>query len=266
MYFLANIGASFVKIGLSQNLNKIEKTEIYPTPYKYQDFLKLIENENKKFNQSFLTACFGFPGVFNQKKEKLIYAPNLKDYQNKNLKRDLKRILKTKIILENDADLEGLGEVYFGSGKNFQNFGYLTLGTGLGGVRIIDKKIDKNLFGFEPGHSYLILQENLFEAEDILSGKGLKNIFGKEAKEIQNKRIWQSFEQILAVFLVNVSLFWSVDKIILNGSLVKSLNIKRVQRYVNKIHPLPIKVDILKSKLKEKAGIYGALVKCQSFI
>jgi len=258
MHLLVNIGGTKIKIGLSKNLKKIEKIEIYETPESYFYFLDFLKNKFSHINLS--SATFGFPGVFERNKEKLKYAPNLKDYENKKIKSDLERILKCPIFLENDCALEGLGEAYFGKGKNFNIFSYLALGTGVGGVRIVNKEIDKKTFGFEPGHILFLIDKKIFEFEEIFSGKALEKIFNKKAEEIKNEKFWKFYSEILSIFLVNAFLFWSPEAIILNGSLIKKIDKKILKRKFVDFLPFKTQVKILFSNLKEKAGLYGALI------
>jgi glucokinase len=258
MFLLVNIGATKTKIGLSKNFKRIDKIEIFDTYQDYFDFLKFFKD---KFSSlKIKSASFGLPGVLNQNKDKLIYAPNLKDFENKNIKRDLEKILKCRILLENDAALEGLGEAYFGKGKRFNIFGYITLGTGVGGVRIVNREIDKKFFGFEPGHTLFLIEEKFFEFENIFSGKAIEKIFNKKPEEIKDKNIWSFYSEVLSAFLINVSLFWSPEAIILNGSLIQSLNKKILLSSFKKLFPFNLKPKITFSNLKEKAGIYGALI------
>lgn len=277
-FFLADIGGTKIRLIFckSEKDLKQQKLEIFLTPQNYRQFLKLLKNfadANSHFLKKIRKAVFGFAGVFNARKEKLIYAPNLKDYENRNLKKDLERILNCKVILENDAALAGIGEAKFGAGKIFDVFGYLTLSTGVGGAKIVRissretslsacelTRMDANSFGFEPGHSFLLMNNFLFEAEELLGGESIKKFFGKKPENIKNKKFWNYYHQILSIFLINVSIFWSVDKIILGGGITKSLDFKNLNFLVNKFHPLPLKIKIIKAKLGELAVLWGGLV------
>ncbi len=261
MYFLGDIGGTKIRLAFAQNQNKIEKFLILRTPQNYKDFLNLIRNISQ--NYKFKKAVFGFAGNFDKNKEKLIYAPNLKDYQNKNLKRDLEKILNCPVLLENDAALAGLGEAKFGAGKKYKIIAYITLSTGIGGVKIVNQRIAENFYGFEPGHSYFLINFQNFsyfsQIEDLISGSALEKIFGKKPEEIKNKKIWEEIHQILAMFLVNVSLFWSPEVIILGGGISESINFKKLNQYFQDFHPIGWKIKIIKVKLKNKGGIYGDL-------
>ncbi|BCX15627.1 MAG: hypothetical protein KatS3mg097_519 [Candidatus Parcubacteria bacterium] len=312
MYLLGDIGGTKTRLIFCKSDEDFrkQKLQIFITPQNYREFLELLKSilhSYKSASITHLSACiFGFAGMLDKKKEKLIYAPNLRNFENKNLKRDLEKILKTEVILENDAALAGLGEGKYGvarlsggQGKNFDVFGYITLSTGIGGVKIIKVKIsrlnedrinhlnedrinsvnirvnnsvfnsgnnnsvnirvDFNTFGFEPGHSFLLTDNFLFEVEELLGGENIRKTFGKKPEDIKDKKFWNFYHQILSIFLINVSIFWSIDKIILGGSVIKSLDFKKLNLLVNKLHPLPIKIKIIKSKLGEMSVLYGGL-------
>jgi glucokinase len=261
MFLLGDVGGTKTRIALSKNLKNIDEIFVFETKEKYKDFLKVIEKfRGRKISE----ACFGFAGNFDKKKEKLIYAPNLKDYEGRNIKKDLGRILKCKVILENDAVLAGLGEAYFGAGKNYKIFSYLTFSSGIGGAKIVNHKVDENVFGFEPGHSLFLLSQEkgktlIFELEDLIGGKSLENFLNKRLEEIQYKKFWREITKLYALFLVNTSLFWSTEVIIIGGGISKRLDFKVLNKNFRSFHPLGWKVKILRSKLGDLGGIYGGL-------
>jgi predicted NBD/HSP70 family sugar kinase len=261
MFLLGDIGGTKTRIALSKNLKDIDEIFVFETKEKYEDFLKVIEKfKERKIRQ----ACFGFAGNFDKNKEKLIYAPNLKDYEARNIKKDLERILKCKVILENDSVLAGLGEAYFGAGKNYKIFSYLTFSSGIGGAKIVNHKVDENVFGFEPGHSLFLLSQEkgktlIFELEDLIGGKSLENFLNKRLEEIQYKKFWREITKLYALFLVNVSLFWSTEVIIIGGGISKRLDFKVLNKDFRSFHPLGWRAKILRSKLKDLSGIYGGL-------
>jgi len=265
MFLLGDIGGTKTRIALSKNLKDINEIFIFETKEKYKDFLKVI----KKFiERKIVKTCFSFAGNFDKNKEKLVYAPNLKDYEGRNLKKDLERILKCKVILENDAVLAGLGEAYFGAGKNYKIFSYLTFSSGIGGAKVVNHKVDENVFGFEPGHSLFLLNFRVSprelrvsprSIEDLIGGKSLENFLNKRLEEIKDKKFWREITKLYALFLVNVSLFWSTEVIIIGGGISKKLDFKVLNKDFRSFHPLGWRVQILRSKLGDLSGIYGGL-------
>ncbi len=261
MNLLLDIGATYTKFGFSKDSKKIDKFLIRVTPVKYKEFLRLIYELTKDFKLKKVIA--GIAGMV--KDGKIIYSPNLNDFNNKNLAQDLRKILKKEVVVKNDAELAGLGEAVYGAGKKFNILGYITLSSGIGGAKIVNKKIESNFFGFEPGHSLFLLSSenylrvNFLELEKLIGGKAIEKNFGKKPEEIKDKKFWSYVNEIFAGFLVNIAIFWSVEAIIIGGSVSKSLDFDELKVNFNNLKTIPIKTKILKSKLKDKAGIYGGL-------
>ncbi|MFB3895711.1 MAG: ROK family protein [bacterium] len=85
----------------------------------------------------------GAPGPLSTKTGVIFDAPNLDGWVNVPLRDLVKKSFKNRIpvFLENDANAAAYGEFWVGSGKQVSNFIMLTLGTGIGGGIIIDKKL-----------------------------------------------------------------------------------------------------------------------------
>lgn len=255
MHLLLDIGATTTKIGISKNLNKIDKFFIIETPKNYNDFLQVLKNNLKEIR--FNRIVIGFAGMI--RNEKIIKVPNLPNFNNKNIVKDFKNLFNCDVILKNDAELAGLGEAVYGIGKRFNILGYVTLSSGVGGVKIVNKKVEENFFGFEPGHSLFLLNSNFIEVEKLIGGKSIEKITGKKPEEIKDKKFWSYINKIFAGFLINVAIFWSVEAIIIGGSLIKSLDFEELKVNFSNLKTLPFKTKIFKSKLQEKSGIYGGL-------
>ena len=106
--------------------------------------------------------------------------PNLKFLHNFNLKKALEQRFRKKVVLENDAKCVALAELYLGCKKN--NFIILTLGTGVGGGIIINKKLYRGGgYAGELGH---IILDNGEDFESLAASKALKRLtkeaFGRE--------------------------------------------------------------------------------------
>ncbi len=259
MNLVLDIGGTTIKFACFKSLKDLRKNfKKIPTPQDYMSFLDFIKNEFQNFQ--FKKICIGFAGMIDKEKGKIIKAPNISNYENKSVKQDLEKIFNCKIYLENDAALAGLGESIYGAGKQNKIVAYITLSTGIGGARIVDKKIDKNFFGFEPGHSLFLIDFSKVEFEEIekiISGKAIENIFKTKPEDIKDKTFWKTINKIFAGFLVNVALYWSPEIIIIGGSLVKSLDFDLLKINFENLKTMPFKVKLVKSKLENLAALYG---------
>lgn len=88
----------------------------------------------------------GCPGAVSSEIGVVEFLPNL-GWEGIPLANILKKDFDTDIKLSNDANVAALAEVIYGSAKNYDSCVMFTLGTGVGGGIVIDKKL------YEGGHS-----------------------------------------------------------------------------------------------------------------
>ena len=95
----------------------------------------------------------GAPGAVDNERGILSYPPNLPGWKQYPLKSELQKVLirdhaiNCPPILENDANIAACGEAVFGAGKAFRDFMMITLGTGVGGGIILDRKLYRGTHG-----------------------------------------------------------------------------------------------------------------------
>jgi glucokinase len=98
----------------------------------------------------------GVPGPVDAYSGTIFMLPNLPGWDNVPLRNILEQHFseKTRIFIENDANVAGLGEYLFGAGRGYHNLVYLTISTGIGSCVIIDGKILRGATGTagELGH------------------------------------------------------------------------------------------------------------------
>ena len=88
----------------------------------------------------------GCPGAVTSGTGMVDFLPNL-GWKNVPLVKKLKEYFDTEIIISNDANVAALGEAVYGCAKNYNTSSMFTLGPGVGGGILIDKKL------YEGGHS-----------------------------------------------------------------------------------------------------------------
>ncbi len=91
----------------------------------------------------------GSPGIINWDRTTVSHPPNLPGWGTVHLGEALSsRLDSPKIVLvENDANLAGLGSAHYGAGKQFDSFFMVTLGTGVGGAIIYQNRIFRGASG-----------------------------------------------------------------------------------------------------------------------
>ena len=142
-----DLGGTNIKIGIVTDKGKLikktsVKTEAECGPKKVisniQKGIEEILIQNKYKIQGISIGC---PGVVSTKKGIVESAPNLPGWKNIKLGPIIKNKFDYKIHLENDANAAAIGELIFGAGKKLDSFIMVTLGTGVGGGIVFNRKI-----------------------------------------------------------------------------------------------------------------------------
>lgn len=95
-------------------------------------------------------AC---PGLVDFQKQQVVYAVNL-PFKNTALPNLLATSLGKNVVIENDIKAASIGELNYGLGKTVDTFVTMSVGTGIGGAAIIDRRLlrgESNIAG-EVGH------------------------------------------------------------------------------------------------------------------
>ncbi len=155
-----DLGGTNIKIGIVSQKGKIIKKISLDTlaaegPDKVisqiKKGIKEILTKNKLKIQG---IGIGSPGTVSTKKGTVEDPPNLPGWEKINLGKILQKEFKINVHVENDANVAAIGEMIFGAGKKIDTFIMITLGTGVGGGIIFNKKLFKGEFGAagEIGH------------------------------------------------------------------------------------------------------------------
>jgi glucokinase len=96
----------------------------------------------------------GVPGLIDSESGRLLESPNLPGWNDYDVKGEIERRLGTTVILENDANVAALGELWLGAGRGVESLCMYTLGTGVGGGLVLEGKIWRGWNGMagELGH------------------------------------------------------------------------------------------------------------------
>lgn len=168
MYYIGvDIGGMTIKTGIvdkSGNIISKSAIETEKIPPKTQiekvgeQITKLLQSSNLSFDD-ILGIGVGCPGAINGKRGIVGYSSNLK-WTDFHLKDELERVTGKPVRVANDADAATLGEVIFGSAKDYNTVIMLTLGTGVGGGIVIDKKLYEGTNGMVGELGHIVLRAN----------------------------------------------------------------------------------------------------------
>lgn len=260
-----DIGGTNIRLGVTQG-KKLTAIVHQPVPKRYDRAVALIAQMAKSLRATKIIG--GLPGPMDPAHTKLIQSTNLPGWVGQPFARDLQRSSRTKVRLENDAALGALGEAVYGAGRPAKIVAYIGFGTGIGGARIVDRQIDANAKGFEPGHHIVDWHTTHHrhrsphpgDWESFVSGTGIFVATGKKSEFVTSKKVWRQAEQQAATGLVNVAVFWSPDVIVLGGSLMKKMSMTNIEReYRKKMRIFPNPPKLKKAQLGDFSGLYGAL-------
>jgi glucokinase len=129
-YLVFDVGATRIKEGILNGEGEILEKVTVDTPAVYEDFLETLKRRIAGTPSD--AVVLAFPGVFDKRLGKLLYAPNLEGLTGRCVIKDL--AFKDRCIFaENDANLAALGEYHKGFDIKPEALMFLTLGTGIGG-------------------------------------------------------------------------------------------------------------------------------------
>ena len=83
-------------------------------------------------------AGVGFPGLIDFKRGVVRCSPNLPEFHDVAFAAMLSERLGVRVFLGNDVNIAALGERWLGAGMRFEDFAFITLGTGLGSGLIVN--------------------------------------------------------------------------------------------------------------------------------
>ena len=302
-----DLGGTNLKAGLVDRDGKIHhrlsiKTENNAGPQAISDqIFELIDeiiNVGAGLNPAstnIIGIGLGSPGLVDKKGETILFSPNLPLWRNIPIKRMVSERFSVPCVLENDANAAAWGEKWVGAGKEADSLVMLTIGTGIGGGIVINKKLWRgvNNVAAEIGHMVIQMDGSkcscgnygCIEAyasatamvrrfkESLKSGmpSSLKNAGEISAKMINDAAlqgdkvsldIIKETGQYLGVALVNIMHVLNPEVIVLTGGMIGSgdLLMNPIKQVIKEkaFEASAKETKIVFSQLGNDAGIIGA--------
>jgi len=262
LYLLFDLGATKTRLALSHDGQTLAETVVFATDATSGGQARFVAEARKLVGSRTVTmAAGGAPGTIERKTGVLIKAFNLTEWGRVDLGGIFKQAFKAQLLLDNDTAVVGLGEVAQSEGDKSGIIAYMTISTGVNGVRIIDGRIDRSTYGFELG-SQIVGEagEHMIALEDVISGHSLQRRYGRLPRAIDDPAVWHAETKHLAVALYNLMVHWSPREIILGGGMMSDIPIDWVETELRKLPPVfPEWPTVRRAKLGDKGGLYGAL-------
>lgn len=268
MQLVFDIGGTNMRIAVSKDGKTLANSKIIPTLQDFdQGILAIKQTAEELSNGEKITKISGgIAGPIDESKSMLVKSPHIPGWVGKNLKQNLEYLFNATVNLENDAILGGLGEANFGAGKNYEIVAFITIGTGVGGSKIVNGKLDKNVLGFEPGHQIIVPDGNSCNCggrghlEAYVGGAYLKKIYHQKGEDIKDQTVWEEVARYLSLGIHNTIVHWSPNIVIIGGSVSQSIPLNKVEaclkQYLTIFPHAPV---LAKATLGNGAGLLGAL-------
>ena len=261
-----------MRLALSRDGKSFGDPAIVDTPQKFEDGIALFQETALALagGELILSMAGGIAGVFDKEKGMLVNSPNLPDWVGKPLREELEKRCDASVFIENDSAIVGLGEALAQTGERYDIVAYITVGTGVGGSRIVGGKIDEAAIGFEPGHQIIDPDNTLCpecegnDLESYVSGAAVGKRYGMKPYEITEKALWEeTLPKFLAYGLNDTIVHWSPDVVVLGGSMIvgdPAISVEATERYLKELMRIfPTIPVIKKATLGAVGGLHGAL-------
>ncbi|HJO95856.1 MAG TPA: ROK family protein [Victivallales bacterium] len=281
-----DIGGTSIKYGIVSNDGMILEKGNFLTPSsncKKTIPEKLIEYTNE-FKKEYKIKLIGIStaGYVDCEKGMVTYSLFIPGYNGCKIVELVEKGTGIETLVENDANAAALGEMWVGAGKNHKNIACITIGTGIGGAIILNRKLYAGSHGFagEMGEIRVSSVEKNIGTKATLhkcaSTRGLldnykkltgNNISGIELmKLVKNDdssavKTFNEFLNNLATGIITVAAILDTEAIVVGGGM--SAQGDYVFKKLNKIfrdNVLPVyrDVNIVKAELENDAGLLGA--------
>ena len=277
LYVGVDIGGTSIVAARFSSSELLEKTQVptgadRPAEQIMESLYEAIENV---LTDEVVGIGIGMPGFMNAETGEMLQINNIKSLNGFFIKPAVEKRFNLPAFQSNDANCFALGETYYGAGKKYNNLVGVTLGTGLGGGIILDRKIHTGLMGGAgelgcvPFHGGMV--------EDICSAALFKNKYQSTGAELYKKAkagdkdalaVFDELAHNIGEFLVTVLYVLAPEAIVIGGSVSNSWDLleKPIRKRMEEIYLVPMissKVELVKAEL-DNAGLYGAAALCIS--
>ena len=278
-----DIGATKIFFLITDSKGEIIYQKRIESPKAKNSFIKKISQEILAIQQNHKIDRIGIAiaGLLDRDKGKIIFSPNMKYLNGLNLVKEIGNrtgLRRNKIKIENDGNCFALAESFIGIGKKSKSVLAITLGSGIGGGLVLNKRLylGSNNNAMEIGHMTIKFDGKKCSCgntgcfEEYASAKFFKEAGLDSKKEAQKASfgdkksisLFAEFGKNLSVGISNLIKIIDPEIVILGGGLANNYQLfsKELVGIIKKttLPPQSKAVKIVKSKLGDKAVALGA--------
>jgi len=289
-----DLGGTNLRVALVSGEGEIIRKIKEPTSENILD--AIFKAAGSFFSDEIVGIGIGVAGLIDRKSGSVLVSPNLHILEEIDLVNEIRGRFGIPVFIENDANAAAFGEMWAGAGKGFSNFILFTLGTGVGGGIIYNRKLLN--ISAEIGHmsidadgekcpcgnsgcleSYASVRAILSKAfsilekdrESLLRESCGGNFYKLTTEDIYKaalngdslaRELLRNAGRYLGIGIANIINMMSPEAIILAGGLIGAWNIY-IQEAIKEASRRALKqlfdrVEIIPSSLRDDAGIIGA--------
>jgi len=232
-----DFGGTSVKYGIWTN-NKLIPNGSFPTPATWETLAETLLAIKKRLAEDYRLegAAFSFPGAVDAANGVIHNISAIPYLAKIPLREKLEEMLGLPVSIQNDAKCAALAELWTGAAKDSDNVLFVVIGTGVGGVVILNKKIHfgKHFFGgefgvmelapgitFSAGATAVSMAKRYCEKigvpEGTYSGQDVFQL-AKEGDALAKKEV-QDFYHYLSLGLYNLQVSYDPDLILIGGGI-----------------------------------------------
>ncbi|MGM0366886.1 MAG: ROK family transcriptional regulator [Actinomycetota bacterium] len=283
---ICNLNGEIINTRYLKLVNGVSAKEILDIAFKNLD--EMVQKD-KKANLCLISL--GSPETLNKNTGVIRWAPYIRDWVGLDLREIFKQKYGAEVIIREHVKLETLGEQWKGF-NNISNMVYLVITKGIGAGVIIDGKIREGKNGYLGEVAFLPISDKLnyenikgqnknlgyFEAQcDVKKIEELARNYYEKKKEIKKfhnlNEIAQLYkkdlkfkalvnEKIIKTLALGISTIIVVldpEIVVINGEVIE-LGDDFLEVLKKEVYSItPYRREIVFSKLKRQAGIYGAI-------
>ncbi|MBR3654223.1 MAG: ROK family protein [Elusimicrobia bacterium] len=260
-YLGVDMGGTLIKIAIvDDKANVLEEavvnTDITASPKSVIENITEVFKKFKHYNKV-KTIGIGIAGDIDFRQGIVRMSPNLPKWNKVQLKKDIEKITGKKVFVDNDANTAAIGAYWLDIKAKADNMVCVTLGTGVGGGIIINKKLFRGNNGTagEVGHitvepegrkcncgnygcaeTYIGVRHIVKETIDLLKTTKSKYILKLANNDIEQitpkllsqaaekgdlvaKKVWKNAGEKLGILLSDIIDFFNPDCIVLCGGI-----------------------------------------------
>ena len=225
-------------------------------------------------------GCFG-PAQINRLSTRYGYIETTpkQGWSNINVLGFFKKFFHAPLAFDTDVNVAARSEFELGAAKSYENFAYVTVGTGIGVSVYMGGNVAKGTSHFESGHQ--LVPRHPFDKEFVgvcdfhddclegfASGPSIEKRWDKNPEKIPDDHMaWDIQGYYLGVLCVNLTLSYRPDRIILGGGVMnRGCLFKKIRQNYKFLmgsyleQNLPLDKFIVPAHLTNDSGVIGALL------